>query len=578
MATVLFLNDRQVYPAAQQNIKLTRENPYFSDSESYTLDVSLPMDILENRSFFGNLQRMERSKRAEAMTCRLLVDNRPVIVGSAKVTQVTEKEVKVQLLGGRSEVNFLSENNDDYVDTLPLGRCSRGGVVDTGVRVATSPINDETSGGFSWQAQFQYNLIDIFCTMLKHYGFTVVQNDLDVEPWNRIFVASAKDTPYVSHVLPHWRPREFFTEFCHFFNVVVDIDAIRRQARIVLAPTFFSTSDIVSIEPEDEYTAELSGEAGSALASNNISFDLSGSEHHDYDMLQDSLRENAPSTEYDTYADALQAYNAMTGDKGKMQVFRCPVGSFTGWDHDYTDMGEEKPKRFFTQIDVLAPLKRGIDGAAETKLKICPVAMAETESTATFGTGDGAYTITRYYHLPSLENPTGNEWSSGRFGWQRGGESENDDDADTPIQDYIEGNGQIEKAEKEDRLQVMFVDDVPQTFFVLDSRTGRSRGTAITGFVDWQYKKNHAGDEHRHWSMSLLPTSAEFYLGQLHRNGFSFNVKAKVHVKFLADQIPEPTRIFAFRGKLYGCEKIEASISDGIVNPLMDGYFYEIVK
>ena len=38
---------RRVYFEAQQSFKLTRENPYFTQSDSYTLDVTIPMIIIE---------------------------------------------------------------------------------------------------------------------------------------------------------------------------------------------------------------------------------------------------------------------------------------------------------------------------------------------------------------------------------------------------------------------------------------------------------------------------------------------------------------------------------------------------
>ena len=65
MATVLFLDGIQVYPSSGQNIKLTRENPYFTQSDSYTLDVTIPLDILENMRFFGNINRVEKKKIVE---------------------------------------------------------------------------------------------------------------------------------------------------------------------------------------------------------------------------------------------------------------------------------------------------------------------------------------------------------------------------------------------------------------------------------------------------------------------------------------------------------------------------------
>lgn len=86
MATVLYLNNTQVYPDSSQSIKLIRENPYFTESESYTLEVNLPMSILENRRFFGNIHRIEKAKQIDPMNCRMLVDNRPVLDGKARVT------------------------------------------------------------------------------------------------------------------------------------------------------------------------------------------------------------------------------------------------------------------------------------------------------------------------------------------------------------------------------------------------------------------------------------------------------------------------------------------------------------
>ena len=93
---------QQLWPDTAQSIKLTGENPYFTQSERYTVDVTLPMDILQNRSFFQNIQRMERSKQPQHMKCRLVVDNHPVLTGTASVTQVTQESVMVHMVGGNS--------------------------------------------------------------------------------------------------------------------------------------------------------------------------------------------------------------------------------------------------------------------------------------------------------------------------------------------------------------------------------------------------------------------------------------------------------------------------------------------
>ena len=110
---------RAYFDTSVSGIKLTRENPYFTQSESYTLDVTLPMDIMENRNIFGNLQRIDRSKESMKLKCLLRVDNFEVMHGTASVIQVTDREVKIQLLSGDSELN--SKAGNVYLDELDLG-------------------------------------------------------------------------------------------------------------------------------------------------------------------------------------------------------------------------------------------------------------------------------------------------------------------------------------------------------------------------------------------------------------------------------------------------------------------------
>jgi hypothetical protein len=578
----LFLNDTRVFPEGKQEIKLSRENPYFTQSDRYTLEVSLPMAIYENNLFFESLHRLERTKHLRTMRAKLLVDNHLLINGQAKITQVTEKAVKLQLLAGNSAFNFLSEDNGDFIDELPLGTYSRQtGTVDTGVRTFFSPILDETADAVS--NHVHYNLIDIFVQMISHYGFEVVRCDVDVSPWDHIFVASSKTSLNVAHVLPHWSPKTFVDEFSSFFNVIVFLDGIDNTARIIHAPDFFHAAEITEITPLDEYTVEMNDANDSdaqSLANVNLGFDMSASPYHTYDIISDGVRDGAPKDAYDSYLEANTAYNN-DGAAGKKKLYTTPVGMFTGWEHDYTDIGEENPRTLFTQIDVFGPLLR--NNLAEDSmrdLKICPVAMAAIERTATFGQGSGAYTITRKYHLPACENPTGNDirmnvLPSGNFG---GSSTLVDNEEGATIQQLVEGDASIEHGEKEDRLQVMFGDDVQQTVFVEDSRTGSRTETMTIGFTDHAFMANHAGNAHNRWSLSLNPTDADHYLGELHNNGFYFNMKAKLCAKFLAKRIPDPTGLFIIRNKKYACEKIEAHLDDYGQKPLLTAYFLEMIE
>ena len=48
-------------------------------------------------------------------------------------------------------------------------------------------------------------------------------------------------------------------------------------------------------------------------------------------------------------------------------------------------------------------------------------------------------------------------------------------------------------------------------------------------------------------------------------------------IKFLTDDIPDPSKIYVFRSRRFICQKIEAEVVDGCVSQIKTGYFYEIL-
>lgn len=591
MATVLYLNNTMVYPDSNQTIRMTLENPYFTESEAYTLEVTLPTDILENRKFFGNIHRMERSKQTEPMDCRMMVNNRPVLVGTARVTQVTETAVKVQLLGGRSEINFLSSENKDYIDELDLGyviatRVTRVGTIDssgggraeyiyslsTGMRIKSTPVYDETQMQFGHTRQLC--LVDLVQFCIEHYGFSLERNDIDVAPWNNIYIATAMDTRIIRHTLPHWTVSEFLKEACRFFNVTIYTDPIHKTASIV-SNTDLPNRSTVSLTPIDEYTAELTedDEAG-CMANDTLEYQLSDSEHHDYDMIDEELRKTASRLEYASRSAALQAWQEMSSVVRDKKVFSTATeGDYASWTHEFNWKDQNTPSEQFTKIDMFAPLDRG---GNTTELKIVPVAMGyiyeEIEN-------PGSAVYKYWLVIPSMANPMPGEGYGQRMGGRRGSSGTASEDS-TSVQDYIEGSSLPEKTEKEDRMQVMFVDDTVQTYgaYYTSVQDTWEEYEGTVGFTDADLKPQFAGSAHLPWSLSLNPTRTSSYLGLLHRNGYSFNTKVKTTMKFAADEIPDPRSIFIIKNKRYGCEKIEANIDSSGFDRLMTGYFYEMTS
>ena len=67
------------------------------------------MDIMENRLFFGNINRIDvRKNKINYDICRLYADDRLVIEGKGSVNSITNDVVKMQIIGGKSKVKYNS--------------------------------------------------------------------------------------------------------------------------------------------------------------------------------------------------------------------------------------------------------------------------------------------------------------------------------------------------------------------------------------------------------------------------------------------------------------------------------------
>ena len=126
--TQLFINSLPAALPSGTSFKLTRENPALTDSGDHTLEVTLPLrDCPQNRQIFGLAHRTDVS-HIDLATTRLpflLAADELLIQGDAVVTNITESDIKVQLIGGRSYLNLQSRDYDAldrYIDELDLGR------------------------------------------------------------------------------------------------------------------------------------------------------------------------------------------------------------------------------------------------------------------------------------------------------------------------------------------------------------------------------------------------------------------------------------------------------------------------
>lgn len=94
----LTIDGQAATPSTAAAIKLTRQNHFIKDSDSFTYDIALPLNLAQNRRALGNLQRMDVRKTGIAFDeCVLQVDGHQLISGKGTVTAVTQEQATLQI-------------------------------------------------------------------------------------------------------------------------------------------------------------------------------------------------------------------------------------------------------------------------------------------------------------------------------------------------------------------------------------------------------------------------------------------------------------------------------------------------
>ena len=596
MAVRLILDNTEVITDSSQEIKITRENPYFTLSDSYTLDVSIPLSILQNRKFFGSIQKIEKKREYKEFACRLYCSNSLLMEGTARIVQSTESVVKVQLACGVSALKMSSEQEGTYIDNLITEK--EGWQLNLTSMLDYGPTSDATLDNIMGGTHTGYGfpvldntndivvniadadfllarsctyvsecprLLDVARLIASKMGYTL---DMSILPaaCNSIYIVSATHGN-LGKKIPHWTVKEFFKQFQNFFGCTL-VRSGNKALRLVPLDNF-AQNPVTTIEPLSEFQAEYSkDDDAEGIMNRNVEFEM---ENSTSETVDEEILEQAKYTS--EYSDAGVMNNAFRNETEAVRmhkIYNLNGEIYVGWEKDDNNYDLKRVAPF-------NPLKR-FEGADSVKLKISPAYIEEDYECTIYASHDLLYDSPHAHtfnvHLPSVSNPFG---QSINFGYNPSG-NENQESGPT-LQSLVEGSESIvSNEEKSDIMSVAFLDGREETVTAVDNQERTVSYQIHLAFTDYNFKKQLSNNRSK-WSFSLNDlTGYDFYLGQLHKINFRCSHNVKHIFKFLSDYIPDADNVFIIGGKRYACEKIEASIKQGDLDKLMTGYFYEIVS
>ena len=622
------INGHKAYPISTSSIKVTYANQYVTDDGEYTYDITFPMNILENRVIFKNVSRLEVKKNIDKYDdCKLFCNSQLIMSGVGTILSVTEKEIKLQIVGGKSRIKFNDRMTKHYIDEIPFGTADKPGYdVDKGLSQGFKghlkindiyrldddkskflgvegkwcfvPVRDETNdiianfvgvdktgqfigyyAPFIYNLAVQPNLMYIFRKVVEYEGYTLKRNDFDHKPWNLLYIASAYKTRELRRALPHWSSYTFIEEFRKLFNATIVFDDIQKTCSVIKASEQ-TTADSVEIEPLDEYTTDYDEDGSFSTSSTaNLEYNLGDSANRDnYEVISKKVFENfetVHSTE--TWGPGYQFKETTQSwsEKQKRQTIIEHNGSY------YIYVENEDGSKTWQLAGVWSPLIRDSSSDDYVDLNISPAAqVVEDINFKTAFIGEDKYYEKRcLLSIPNDKEPDSKE-------------SDVDDDgySYTSVQDAIDDESTLDKSEDDQECMNIFfiIPGEVQNDNKFSWVRAKSRWPKFK--TDYRINKDYCGSvvggfggnrgdgvfkEQYPYSLSLCAKSADdVTLGNLHANGLRIDNKNCMEVKFKSEKIPDPSKIYIIRNKRFVCEKIEMEVKDDAIEPVYTGYFY----
>ena len=613
------INGHKAYPISTSSIKVTYANQYVTDDGEYTYDITFPMNILENRVIFKNVSRLEVKKNvAKYDDCKLFCNSQLIMSGIGTILSVNEKEIKLQIVGGKSRIKFNDRMTKHYIDEIPFGTADKPGYdVDKGWsqmfkeklkeiyrldedkslflgvegKWCFVPVRDETNDiisnfvGVDKTKQFigynapyianpavQPNLMYIFRKVVEYEGYTLKRNDFDCKPWNLLYIASAYKTRELCKALPHWSSYTFIEEFRKLFNATIVFDDILKTCSVINASEL-TTADSIEVEPMDEYTTDYDEDGSFSTSSTaNLEYNLGNSANRDnYEVITKKVFDNFEIVHSKELMGANKQFASTTlswSEKQKRQTIIENFGNF------YVYMVDENDNKSWKPAGIWSPLIRDSSSDDFVDLNISPAAQVVENINFKSGLMEDKY----YERRCLLSMPNDKESDSK--------ECDVDDDgySYTSVQDALDDESALDNSEDEQECM--------NIFFILPGRVQSTDGS--TTKLSWVGEKSRwpqfltdyrinegfrlgiAHFEDSYFSLSLCMKS-EFgttSLGTLHANGLKIDNKNCMEVKFRSDDIPDPSKIYIIRNKRFVCEKIEMEVKDDAIEPVYTGYFY----
>lgn len=442
--------------------------------------------------------------------------------------------------------------------------------------------------------------------VLKAEGYTLERNDFDVYPWNRLVIATAARGTVINgqnygsytfygglnanSILPHMTVYDFLENVRKMLGGTFVFDDASMKVSFI-NKNEITDNENAAYEAEDEFSCEHQEDGLKSTETSNVKYAFEDSSDRDWkDVMSDEVLKNYEIKEYSSVAEMNDAAAAMSeGDRyrtifyvdGDWYIYKGTSGSgggggtFGGGSRSSTYNSSDNIKKgSVLAVGFFNPIIRDSESDDYVEIKAIPAVVAvEDRSTADKSTSESYYTE----HKTDIVKDAYKEWFVPSIEMGEASVDENYTVYEAMV-DGVESSSSDDDAESSDvALPVFF-----QSKFMIDVTNKKivppgehKAGVAYMPLVYTDYRqldifsKDSSFNETLSLSFKSLGLTGKATVTPI-------NSHNEVTIKFVTDEIPDPTKIYIFHNKRYVCSKIEINIKDDGIEREKTGYFYEI--
>ena len=588
---------------ATLSFTLLRENPLFNHRGDYTYDIDISLRDPHNRAIFSHINRLTANSRPQNRHARLICDGRIIADGTEVVLKKDDETLKIQILAGNSEINYLTADESLMVrdmdfGTIPEPTTEQAKAVSNKFYPQTNYVfpmlckGTSTADGYDneyhrgawiqggnenginyregtalWPQPYLLYYVEKFIQLL---GYEITRNDLrDDVRWTRLLLISGYRSLQYAKMLPNWTAAQFLNEIERFFNCIILTNPLLHTAQIVKIPDFYANVEPTEIKSED-ITDKFQCDYDTAnsdiiIAHNNLRYNLPSNAYYRYKCLSEDIEVAAKKVEM-YYDDALEL------EDNDWQIYSNGISNPLKYvitkDRDSDGNVIRKRIHFVDEYRHEAPADTNWN-----EMAIIPAA-----------------TFVRFYKPASIAyNPP--LWVAIVSAWP---DYYDNSQAGDFTKVLIEGGGETAS----DKMQVAFY-----TGIIKSSKADQYTGELSTSdiyyamlqttphmWTESPFTTDKNGQYLKQQYFQLTPTQLPVYRqltleldGQYGRYQTDFNKNmladftTQFTIRFRSKAFLDPAKKFLINNRLFVCQQLKYTYSDGRQHPIVEGIFFPYI-